>query len=96
MGKKAFFIGYLLTGFSYFGFTQLHPKPNLGEGYPIKKISPLPQNFYTQHLSFFCKKEDQLQQRTGLNLFLRLGTKDYVDYLEQKPNAKDYSGLAPR
>lgn len=90
MGKKAFLIGFVLTAFYSQGRAQLHPKPDWGVGYPVKKISPLPQNFYTQHLSFFCKKEDQLQQRTGLNLFFRLGTKDYVDYLEQKPNARKY------
>ena len=34
-----------------------------------------------------CKKEDQLQKATGLDLFIRLGSKNYVDYLEKKPNA---------
>ncbi|RPD50860.1 hypothetical protein [Paracnuella aquatica] len=94
MGKKAFFIGLALTAFCRPGFAQLNPKPDLSQALPVHKISPLPQNFYTQHLSFFCKKEDQLQRRTGLNLFFRLGTKDYVDYLEQKPNANKYQ--APR
>lgn len=47
----------------------------------------LPQNFYNQHLSFFCKKELQLQKLTSLPLFFRLGSKAYVDYLEKKPNA---------
>jgi hypothetical protein len=49
-----------------------------------KPLSVLPQNFYTQHTGFFCKKEDQLQKRTGLNLFLRLGDKMYTDNLEKK------------
>jgi hypothetical protein len=48
----------------------------------------LPQNFYNQHLSFFCKKESQLQKLANINLFIRLGSKEYVDYLEQKPNSK--------
>lgn len=47
----------------------------------------LPQNFYNQHLSFFCKKEVQLQKLTTLPIYFRLGSKNYVDYLEQKPNA---------
>lgn len=54
-----------------------------------KKINlkVLPQNFYNQHLSFFCKKEVQLQKLTSLPLFIRLGSKEYVDYLERKPNS---------
>jgi hypothetical protein len=49
--------------------------------------SVLPHNFYNQHLGFFCKKENQLQKGTGFNLFVRLGSKNYVDFLERKPNA---------
>ena len=51
------------------------------------KVAPVPQNFYTKHLPFFCKKEDQLQKSTGLNVFFRLGSKQYVDWMEGKPNA---------
>jgi hypothetical protein len=49
-------------------------------------IRILPQNFYNQHLSFVCKKEVQLQKLTSLPIFIRLGSKDHVDYLERKPN----------
>jgi len=52
-----------------------------------RSLSILPQNFYNQHKGYICKKEDLLQNATGLNLFLRLGSKNYVDYLERKPNA---------
>ena len=54
-----------------------------------KKVSlkPLPQNFYSQHTGYFCKKELQLQKVTSLPLYIRLGSKEYVDYLEKKPNA---------
>jgi hypothetical protein len=55
-----------------------------------KSLMIVPQNYYTTHLSFFCKKEVQLQKRTTLNVFVRLGSKDYVDYLEQKPNARKF------
>jgi hypothetical protein len=47
----------------------------------------LPQNFYNKGLSFVCQKELQLQKLTSLPLFIRLGSKEYVDYLEKKPNA---------
>ena len=53
----------------------------------VRSISILPQNFYNQHKGYVCKKEDQLQKATGLNLFVRLGSKNYADYLERKPNA---------
>jgi hypothetical protein len=56
---------------------------------PGRKISlsPLPQNFYKQNLGYFCKKELQLQKATSLPIFIRLGSKEYIDYLERKPNA---------
>ncbi|HEX8314886.1 MAG TPA: hypothetical protein VF609_07835 [Flavisolibacter sp.] len=50
-------------------------------------LKVLPQNFYNQHLSFVCKKEVQLQKLTSLPIYFRIGSKDYVDYLEKKPNA---------
>ena len=50
-------------------------------------VGSLPQNFYKQYLGYFCKKEMQLQKATSLPVFIRLGSKDYVDYLERKPNA---------
>ena len=55
----------------------------------VKDISlnPLPQNFYKQNLGYFCKKEIQLQKITALPVYIRLGSKEYVDYLERKPNA---------
>lgn len=54
-----------------------------------KKISlkPLPQNFYNKNLGYFCKKELQLQKIIMFPVFIRLGSKEYVDYLEKKPNA---------
>lgn len=54
-----------------------------------KKISlqSLPQNFYNQHTGYFCKKELQLQKITSLPLYIRLGSKEYIDGLEKKPNS---------
>jgi hypothetical protein len=51
-------------------------------------IKTIPAQHYVQTMPFFCQKERLLQQKTGLNIYLRLGTKEYVDYLEQKPNAR--------
>lgn len=60
----------------------------------VQKISlkVLPPNFYTNQLSFFCKKELQVQKITTLPVYFRLGSKEYVDRLEQKPN----TGAPPR
>jgi hypothetical protein len=81
-----FFIGCLLNSSKAAAQLNLKPIADTVE----KKISlkPLPQNFYNQHLGYFCKKEVQLQKLTRLPVFLRLGSKDYVDYLERKPNAR--------
>ena len=42
---------------------------------------------YINHLGFFCKKELQLDKLTPVPIRFRLGSMDYVNYLEQKPNA---------
>jgi hypothetical protein len=54
---------------------------------PPISIKTVPSNYATQHLGYFCRKELQLQKLTGTRVFIRLGSKEYVDYLEQKPNA---------
>jgi hypothetical protein len=76
----------LTTGFSLKASSQLHSIKSYDTLPAIHLISVLPQNFYNQHKGYFCKREDQVQKITGLNLFIRLGSKNYVDYLERKPN----------
>ncbi len=77
--------------FSPAGKAQLMPKP-LHAAISIDSLKNiplhlLPANYYSNHLSFFCKKEFQVEKVTKIPLRFRLGAIDYTDYLEQKPNA---------
>lgn len=44
-------------------------------------------SYYCNSLGFFCQKELQIQKFTSLPIFFRLGSLEYVNYMEQKPNA---------
>lgn len=50
------------------------------------KISVISPRFYSGHLGFFCKKELQLDKITPVPVRFRLGSFEYVNWMEQKPN----------
>ncbi len=88
MAKSISSILFLLIAISFESHAQSTFESFNTKTTSITRAMTLPQNFYNQHLGFFCKKESQLQKSTSLNLFVRLGSKNYVDYLERKPNAR--------
>lgn len=49
-----------------------------------KKELTIPASWSMQHWGWFCKAEWQIQQKIKLPLFVRLGNKDQVDWLEGK------------
>lgn len=55
--------------------------------YAFNLRQPVLQNHYSNHLSFICRSEWQFEKQTSIPLRVRLGTMEYVNWLEQKPNA---------
>lgn len=72
----------ILQGMQKKETSSIHLRPFISLTRPV--IAP---SYYCNSLGYFCKKELQIQKLTSLPISFRLGTLEYVNYLEQKPNA---------
>jgi hypothetical protein len=68
-------------------FEQLPTKSIFGAYAPVYPHSVISPNFYVKNLSFFCRQELRLEALTKIPFKFRLGSVQYVDWLEKKPNS---------
>ena len=64
---------------------KLYIKPVIIILNPVS-CSVIRADFYAQNFGFFCKKELQFEKATKIPLRFRLGSLQYNDYMEGKPN----------
>ena len=51
---------------------------------PFTRFTVIPQNYYTQHFGFMCKKELAIEKATKIPFRFRLGSLQQCNYLEGK------------
>ena len=69
------------------GFTYSFLNTTYSKIYNNLPVSGLPGNFYSCNLGFFCKEELKVEKAVKIPLKLRLGSVQYVDWMEGKNGA---------
>lgn len=82
------FVNLLLIGaatsFAQTGTPVLSNKQKAIDSLKNIPLRLLPQDYYSNNLGFFCKKELQIEKLTRIPFRVRLGSLDYVNTLEGK------------
>jgi hypothetical protein len=73
-----------LTGYAQTGFLLTVRKQKQNDSLKLQPFRLLPENYYSTHIGFFCRKELQLEKITKIPFRIRLGNLDYVNTLEGK------------
>ena len=88
MKRICLFVNLLLItaalSFGQPGMPQLGDKQKRIDSLKNIPLRILPQDYYSNNIGFFCKKELQLEKLTKVNFRVRLGSLDYVNAMEGK------------